>query len=123
MKWLVFVGCAFVFESMRIILAEHGFRFGAIPLFFIYGGIFTISQRAGEKWAANKFKKKAAEAGMTPAEYAMNDIPKMFLLEIQDRIETNNGLSGYLKMCVKEKIVTKEQADAILDYAQNLRKG
>ena len=117
MKWLIYAGCIFVFEAFRILLRKGGFYMGAIPTFFFYGAMFYVANRMSSKWGKKSLEKKAAEAGMTPAEYAMKDIPKMFLLEIQDRIETGNGLSGYLNMCVKEKIITKEQAEAILNEA------
>lgn len=117
MKFLIWCGCIFVFQSFLILMNKGGFHLGGIPTFLYYGAMFYVAKKLCNKWGKKSLDKKAAEAGMTPAEYAMKDIPKMFLLEIQDRIETGNGLSGYLNMCVKEKIITKDQADAILNEA------
>ena len=63
----------------------------------------------------SRLRKKAEKEGMSPAEYAKKDIPKMFLLEIENRSNDRNSLSGYLTMCVKEKIISRAQANAILE--------
>lgn len=126
MKSLIWFGvwCAIAFplELLRILLVKNGLYLGAIPTYLFYGLLFAVAtpaaNRARDKWASNHFKKKADEAGMTPFEYAMKDIPKMFRLEIENRLERNDGLSGYLNMCVKEKVITKEQERIILDAAK-----
>lgn len=121
MKFLIYAGCIFVFELFRTFLNRGGLYLGAIPTFLFYGAMFYVADKMSDKWAKSNLEKKAANAGMTPGEYAKKDIPKAFLLEIEHRIKIRDGLSGYLNMCVKEKIITKAQAEAILNDAQNAR--
>lgn len=123
MKVLIWLVCVFLFECVQVLLIKSGFHFGFVAAFLFYGILIytasALSKKYGGKWEMNRFCKKAEQAGMTPLEYAKKDIPKMFLLEIEDRSYDRNILSGYLTMCVKEKVITKVQARVILEYAGN----
>lgn len=119
MRLLIWCLCAFVFEMVHIILNKSGFHFGFLEAFIFYGLLFytatNLSNKLGAKWENSRLRKKAEKEGMSPAEYAKKDIPKMFLLEIENRSNDRNSLSGYLTMCVKEKIISRAQANAILE--------
>ena len=118
MKALVWVITGFSYGLIVTLLKNSGITLGGIPTVVLLVVLGYIARSITNKIGSNSFDKKAAQAGMAPAEYAKKDIPKVFLNEIEDRIRTNNGLSEYLDMCVKEKIITKEQADAILNEAK-----
>ena len=98
---------------------EHVENNGFLEAFIFYGLLFytatNLSNKLGAKWENSRLRKKAEKEGMSPAEYAKKDIPKMFLLEIENRSNDRNCLSGYLTMCVKEKIISRAQANAILE--------
>ena len=126
MKIFIWVVCVFVFESILIMLNKLGVYLGGIPTFIFYGCMFytasALSRKLGDKWEMNRMYKKSNEAGMTLIEYVKKDIPKSFLIEIENRSQTLDGLNGYLNMCVKEKIITRLQADIIISDANSAKK-
>ena len=119
MKFLIYAGCIFVFQAFLIVLNKGGFYMGAIPNFLYYGAMFYVANKMCNKWGKNSFEAKAAKAGMTPAEYAKKDLSESFRLDIEERIEAGEDLADYLGLCVKQKFITKEQADAILNDAKS----
>ena len=90
MRLLIWCLCAFVFEMVHIKLNKSGFHFGFLEAFIFYGLLFytatNLSNKLGAKWENSRLRKKAEKEGMSPAEYAKKDIPKMFLLEIENRL-------------------------------------
>lgn len=117
MKFLIWCGCIFVFQAFLILMNKGGFYLGGIPTFLYYGAMFYVAKKLCSKYGKNRLEVKAAKAGMTPAEYVKKDLPESFRMDIEERIEAGENLSDYLSLCVKQKQLTKEQADAILNDA------
>ena len=126
MKVLIWLACVFLFECVHVLLNKSGFHFGFIGEFLFYGILIytasTLSKKFGEKWEMDRFYRKAAQAGMSAVEYAKKDIPKSFLLEIEAKYRHPEELNGYLTMCVKEKVVTRVQANVILNHSENQKR-
>ena len=115
MKFLIWCGCIFVFQSFLILMNKGGFYLGGIPTFLYYGAMFYVANKMCKKWGKSRLEVKAAKAGMTPAEYVKKGLPESFRMDIEERIEAGEDLSDYLTLCVKQKFITKEQADVILN--------
>ncbi len=115
MKWLIFAAVITLFDTVRNILGIH---LGLIPALLYYGVVFYVANLAKSKWEKRDAKKRAEKAAEIPLEQVMQQIPKMYRLEIENRMEDSNGLSGYLAMCVKEKVITRDQAEVILIHAK-----